>query len=214
MTQCCEFQKCVDTNYHTRVCTSCGVESFYGFAPENVAFGEHYLRPITPTYSRLNRFKDLIRRILAVESGPKACDPVWEYLRRFAPYKNTKTIFEALKTSGLECKHYGNCHLFTQVFAQNYIPHTFSAQEVRHIEQLLCHRFEATLVRWNSFNDGKFFSYNYLIEKYLKEHQLIYFLQFVKQLQCPKRRHKYDLKLKQINDIENAGCAKSLRYQN
>jgi len=188
-----------DTNYHTRVCFDCGVETFAGYAPANQVYTPHGNRALPPTYSRLGRFRELIRRVFAIDNGPKATDPVWEYLKERSPFPNVAAIFHTLKASRLENKHYSNVHLFSKVFT-TYEPHRFTSQELRCLVEYLCQLFENTLHKWNLNSMKTFFSYSWLIEQYLTHCKLHFFLQYVKQLQCPHRRKKYELKMSQLND--------------
>ena len=163
-----------DTNYHTRVCFDCGVETFAGYVPANQVYTPHGNRALPPTYSRLGRFRELIRRVFAIDNGPKVTDPVWEYLKERSPFPNVTAIFQSLKGSRLENKHYSNVHLFSKVFT-TYEPHRFTSQELRYFVEHLCQLFENTLQKWNLNSMKTFFSYSWLIEQYLVHCRLDFF---------------------------------------
>ena len=188
----------VETSYHTNVCVWCGIERFIGYSPTCRVFSGHFARPLPPSYSRRTRFRELLRRVFALESGPKNDDPVWDYLTRHRPFKDSKDIMGCLKQSGLDNKHYSSIHLFTKLFSP-YTPHTYSPDQLNQFVETLSKSFEHTLLRWRQRDSCAFFSYNWLIEKFLVEHKLTFFLPFVKRLQCPHRRNKYTLKMQKIN---------------
>lgn len=187
----------LETNYHTRVCQDCGVETFIGYTTSNQVYSAQCFKALPQTYSRLARFRDLIRCVFALENGPKSDAPVWEYLKALAPFQTASDILNALKRSSLEHKHYSSVHLFSKVFT-NYGGHPFSSTDLRTLVDIMCHKFETTLQRWNLLNQTSFFSYTWLIEKYLRDFKLDFFLQYVKHLQCPHRRAKYEIKMKLI----------------
>ena len=110
----------------------------------------------------------------------------------------SKDIMRCLKQSGLGNKHYSSIHLFTKLFSP-YTPHTYSATQLTQFVDTLSKSFEHTLLRWCQMETCAFFSYNWLIERFLVEHELLFFLPFVKRLQCPHRRNKYALKMQKIN---------------
>ena len=184
----------LETNYHTSICRECGVETFIGYTTSNQVYSTQCFKALPQTYSRLARFRDLIRRVFALENGPRSDAPVWEYLKELAPFQSSADILTALKQSSLEHKHYSSVHLFSKVFT-NYKEHSFSSTELRTLVEILCHKFETTLQRWNLLNQTSFFSYTWLIEKYLRDFNLTIFLQYVKHLQCPHRREKYEQKM-------------------
>jgi len=192
----------LETDYHTSVCQCCGIERFRGYSPNNMVYSKNRLKSLPTTYSRLARFRDLLRRVFALDSGPKVEDPIWSFLQKHAPFKDCNDIFSGLKQSGLCVKHYGSVHLFTKLFATHYTPHTFTHQHLLHIETVLCRKFENILLKWKlAAVSPAFFSYNWMIEKYLREDGLLYFLKYVKRLQCPHRRLKYSKKLKNLNAV-------------
>ena len=135
----------VETSYHTNVCVWCGIERFIGYSPTCRVFSGHFARPLPPSYSRRARFRELLRRVFGLESGPKNEDPVWDYLTRHRPFKDSKDIMGCLKQSGLDNKHYSSIHLFTKLFSP-YTPHTYSADQLNQFVETLSKSFEHTSV--------------------------------------------------------------------
>lgn len=204
----------VETSYHTKVCMECGLETFNGYSTANQVYNSHSSRPLPATYSRLSRFRDLIRRVFGLDNGPKVDDPVWNYLGKRSPFEDVAHIFVTLKQSPLQNKHYGSCHLFAICFS-NYKGHPYSSQDLQFFVSILCNKFEQTLQRWNQCNQDSFFSYSWLIELYLRELKLYFFLQYVKHLQCPHRRKKYEIKLQAlIDNAPQSSCARFVGRQN
>ena len=203
------FCKCgvrfCETNYHTLLCYGCGSEKFHGYTntAENQLYNSHFSPSCYPTYSRAARFRVLVRRLFALDVGPKITDPVWHYLEKTVPFKTTNDIYMALKASSLVNKHYGQLHLFSKVFL-DYQHHTINVQ---YFLEKFCVKFNGLLHKWTKLGGTSFFSYNWLIEQYLREHKLFCFLKYIKHLQCPRRRQKYDSKMNLIDSAhENVKC--------
>ena len=186
-----------ETTYHTLLCYSCGKEKFHGYTnhQNNQLYNSHYSPSCYPTYSRPARFSILLRRVFALDAGPKLSDPVWHYLENEIPYKSTLDIYTALKNSDLVTKHYGQLHLFSKIFTK-YEEHDI---DVHHYLDLFCTKFDKLLHEWVKLQENSFFSYNWIIERYLRQYQLKVFLPYIKCLQCPLRREKYELKMKIID---------------
>ena len=194
-----------ETSYHTLLCYGCGSEKFHGYSntSENQLYNSHFSPSCYPTYSRAARFRVLVRRVFALDVGPKISDPVWVILEETFPCKTTKDIYHSLKTSSLVNKHYGQLHLFSKVFL-HYSPHNV---DVQYYLELFCSKFNDLLHNWTKLGEHSFFSYNWLIEQYLRDHKLFIFLKYIKHLQCPRRRQKYDNKMKLIyNEPETVKC--------
>ena len=183
----------IETSYHTNVCHRCGIETHAGYITRNITFLSRPVRLEPPSYSRRQRFRDLVRSIFGLDSGPKAADPVWGYLKNGAPFESVAEVFQALKNSNLKHKHYGCMHLFTKIFVPDYRPPQVTSTELEVYLNELGVRFQNTLRAWNlSRLSESFFSYSWLIEKYLRLMKLHVFLPYVKILQCGKRRERYE----------------------
>jgi len=192
----CGIRLC-ETTYHTLLCYSCGKEKFHGYTnhQHNQLYNSHCSPSCYPTYSRPARFRILLRRVFALDAGPKLADPVWHYLEDNCPYVSTNEIYRALKTSALVTKHYGQLHLFSKIFA----PYAEHDIDVHYYLDLFCTKFSKLLHEWVKLQENSFFSYNWIIERYLREHKLDMFLPYIKHLQCPHRREKYEHKMNLID---------------
>ena len=183
---CCEAPSYVVSSYYTRVCTQCGVEVYEGGCPQPI----YNLAPLPKGYSRTDRFRVLVRKILGRHPGPPATDLVWSYLTDNKPFQSLSQIIAALKKSKLRMKHYQCAHIFSNIFSTPEAS-PFSTTELSSIENELCRRFDNTLYKWNSRFSGRFFSYTWLLEKFLFSIEIPFYIKYLKRLQCPLRRQKY-----------------------
>ena len=188
------------TTYSSTVCTQCGSEKQTSLTQEPIY---QHSAPLDRSYSRPDRWKGLIRKLTGQHNGPNTRDPVWKYLKTNAPFKGPQEIIQRLRKSKLLNKHYQSTFIFSKIFSTHELPMN---NEIV-CKQLLSY-FDFIYRLWNRYNMGKpFFSYNWLIEQYLREHKLFCFLKYIKHLQCPRRRQKYDNKMKLIyNEPETVKC--------
>jgi len=191
------------TNYYTRVCSGCGVEIWGGLQPEY----DYTFRSLPIPYSRTCRFKDLVRKLLGLEVGPKTTDPVWGILEEHSPYNNTDDILRVLKRSKLTNKFYCSLHVFSKLFLKEYAAPPFSPCELAQLQTVLLKWFEETLLLWNQCGMTGFFSYSWLIEKFLECLAVTAFSPYLKRLMCPNRRDKYVSKWKKITRTSDEASA-------
>ena len=183
------------TNYYTQICSNCGVETYCGLQPEY----DYTFRSLPIPYSRTSRFKELVRKLFGQEVGPKTTDPVWHVLEQNAPYDSTLDIIKVLKKSKLTNKFYCSLHVFSKLFLKSYQPPEYSPQDLQQLQRVLLDWFEETLLLWNkNAGDTGFFSYAWLIEKFLECLKVSAYSSYLKKLMCPVRRDKYVQKWKHI----------------
>ena len=176
----------VITEYYTEICVTCGVETQAGLCQEFVYMpGANLLR----SYSRNERWRNLIRKITGYHSGPPIRDPVWKYLEKHKPFELPLEIITCLRQSKLVNKHYQNIYIFTKIFAPDFILPKYNPKVSKRMESY----FDFVYKLWNRhFGQRPFFSYNWLIEQSFELFNYTEFLPFVKLLVCPKRRRKYE----------------------
>ena len=192
---------CFATNYYTQVCSECGVETYLGIQPEF----DYTFRSLPIPYSRKSRFKDLVRKLLGQEPGPKTTDPVWALLEQNSPYNSTHDIVRVLKRSKLQNKFYCSLHVFSKLFLKKYEPPPYTSNELQKLQCVLLQWFEETLMLWNkTASDTGFFSYSWLIEKFLHCLKISAYSSYLKRLMCPLRRDKYVKKWKTITRTSGA----------
>jgi hypothetical protein len=196
----CREGRLIETSYHTKLCLFCGLERRSSFSTSNMMYASPPPRELPPTYNRSTRFKELLHKILGIESGPKVTDPIWMFLKQLSPFQSPQDIFHNLKKSSLTNKHYNSVHIFTKIFCPTFASPSLPTNII-HIIALLCQRFDDILLMWNQSTCPTFFSYNYLLEVFLTEHDMTQFLPFLKKLQCPKRREKYKNKVLAVQHV-------------
>ena len=175
----------VTTDYNTEICISCGIEQPVGITQEFVYMpGANLLR----SYSRNERWRNLIRKITGYHCGPPPRDPVWKHLESHKPFKIPRDIITCLRKSKLVNKHYQNIFIFTKIFSPYIIPE-YNPEVSTRLESY----FEFVYLLWNRhFGKRPFFSYNWLIEQSLELFNFTEYKPFVKLLVCSKRRRKYE----------------------
>jgi len=152
---------------------------------------------VASPYSRKQRFIQLLRKVLGVDSGPSLYDKVWNVLAASAPFGTTQDIVLCLKHSGLRAKHYTSLHVFAKAFLTKYTS-PVGTTSVYDIETKLEKQFHEIEYLWyrNQFSES-FFSYAWLLEKLLRlicEFET--YKPFLKILVCPHRRAKYETRWK------------------
>jgi len=177
----------VVTDYYTEVCTGCGIESSIHLTQEPIYMP---CATIDRSYSRIDRWKGLVRKITGYNNGPSVADPIWKYLKVSAPYNHPQEILKTLRKSSLTNKHYQSLYMFTKVFAPKYELPKLQVE----VSLKLSSYFNFVYRMWNKFfGDNKpFFSYNWLVEQSLHFYNYEMYLPFIKQLVCKKRRRKYE----------------------
>ena len=187
----------VVTDYYTEICTGCGLESNIHLIQEPIYMP---CATIDRSYSRIDRWKGLVRKITGYNNGPSVTDPIWSFLKKSAPYKDPQHILRALRKSSLTNKHYQSLYMFTKVFAPEYeLP-----EQQLEVAQKLGSYFNFIYRLWNKFvGDNKpFFSYNWLVEQSLHFYNFEMYLPFIKRLVCTKRRRKYEVLLFKLYGIQ------------
>ena len=176
----------VTTDYNTEICVSCGIEQPVGITQEFVYMpGANLLR----SYSRNERWRNLIRKITGYHCGPPPRDPVWKYLESHKPFETPKNIITCLRKSKLVNKHYQNIFIFTKIFSPTYVMPKYNPEVSKRLESY----FDFVYTLWNRhFGKRPFFSYNWLIEQSLELFNYTEYKPYVKLLVCSKRRRKYE----------------------
>ena len=105
------------TEYNTMVCTTCGIESRQMLNP---AQDTTYNAPRNPlhqrVYNRPDRWKTLVKKVVGLHNGPPQHDPVWELLKKHAPFSDVAELTKTLRGSRLKHKHYQSLHAFAKAF--------------------------------------------------------------------------------------------------
>ena len=123
----------VQSEYSTVVCTRCGIETQITLEPHEASCSRfEFTPPISRIYSRPDRWKTIVSKVVGHHSGPPRNDPVWAYLKQHSLFcTSPQNILLLLRKSSLKNKHYQCLHIFAKVFQKDYTPPTVSPNVVR-----------------------------------------------------------------------------------
>ena len=174
-----------------KICTSCGSSSSFLGNPQNNFGSPSTVLTKSIVYDRRYRFSTHLCRLgRRLYNAPSIDDGVWKVLEEAKP-KNVKEILSCLRRTGkISNKHYSQLSTFSKVFLKDEIP-SMSKDEYDRIMFL----FDAVHNRWKKKNIRSFFSYNWLLQKFICDTPMQRFLPVLKLLKCAKRRQKYNQKL-------------------
>ena len=182
---------------HTRVCNKCGLETQLLKLSE----WDKHSAPLARNYDRPRRFENKINKLLGIHSGPAHMDPIWKYLETEKHLYSPADIREAIRRSTLRAKHYDCVKIFTDIFT----PFRMIIKDVHSLKQTLCAKFNVVHQRWAFSGETSFFSYDFLIRRFLEELNS----PLVVYLKAPtnRRRHMmYVRKLATLSRNESRRC--------
>lgn len=185
----------VVTEYGTKVCRCCGVESFDSILSQDLCV-HNYAVPIhtTSTYTRLKRFKKYLNRATMNQSQTSVPEATWDYLLQKAPYKGPSQIVKRLKKAPKSIKK--KCYDCLPFLSHTLCPHlsvpTLSEFEKRRALQLF-------LILDRAYQSGEaFVSYLFALEYILCILNRRDILPFLNKISCSKRRCAYTRRLNRI----------------
>lgn len=178
------------TDYNTEVCSSCGLENRIGysmFEPNANVYNTH--TPFLQGYSRQKRFAAMLDCVIT-PSPSSADNETLKYMLPHKTVKNVNEIFKLLKNHNSKDKRYCSVHLFTRLLCPTYVPPKTVSHEVR---KRILNRFKDMEFLHRRFvNHKPFFSYCWLLRKFLSNEGLTQFLPYVKTLKCKRRCKVYE----------------------
>jgi len=181
-----------------KTCTLCGSESYHlALDTYNV-----FSAPLERGYSRVQRFKMKVDKLLALHSGPNCADPIWKYLDSRKLFLNTPfDVRQCIRRSKLKLKHYDCVRIFTDTFTNFKISNSGRrhSSTLTHKKKLL-QLFEKLHHSWMQGvgPSGSFFSYDWVLRHFLEKENspLVVYLK-------PKTCRQRDLKYKtRLHDFE------------
>ena len=190
-----------DNNGFVITCMDCGLQQ-QRISLQDCTPGynqSHSVLKKTFSYSRRYRFETLLLKVFCLHVGPKNSDPIWDYLKRNGPYKNSKEILKTLSNNPSRIKRYNYLTIFTKVFCPNDLPKQKITQQT--ISRAMQY-FDCLESRWAKLGIKRFFSYLFLIEKIFIKLGLHDFLRNTKKLMCKRRRAFYEKFLELLGGIE------------
>ena len=188
----CDNSLLVQSDYGTVICTQCGIETQITLEPHEASWTNfEYSPPIVRVYSRPDRWKTIVAKVVGNHSGPPSKDPVWDYLEKNRLMcKSPQDILKLLRKSSLKNKHYQCLHTFAKAFQINYRHPSVNPQIV---ELKLGIYFDFVNSHWlkHFTKNSHFISYAWLIEQGLTFYGFREYLPYLKKLMCHSRRMKY-----------------------
>ena len=187
------------SDYATKICIKCGLETEYGL-PTSEGYTENI--PLDIGYSRYNRMSTLLNKLFSpLLFGTPNSRVMYEVLQQ--QFKNGAELLQWLSKLNLKNKRYPNAHYYYAAHNRKYkVPPPPSKTTVRKIlgvfHKLEC-VFENRVHQYKSF-----FSYNWLLRKFLVDFKLNRYLQFVKRIKCKKRLNIYRVMYESFMSLGNA----------
>ena len=176
----------LETDYCTIVCKICGQEKRYIKSCEGYSSNV----PLSSGYSRHHRMTHLLNQLFKPRHFGTPNPEVVANAIMHGPFENGFALLDWLSKLRVKHKQYQNAHYYFAISSPDYmIPDSPSTDQVLSIERefhILEQRFRTRRHTYKSF-----FSYNWLLRKFLQEAKLEFYLQFVKKIKCKKRMKIY-----------------------
>ena len=177
-----------ETNYCTSVCYDCGLEKPAGITPLD---GYTTNVPLCNGYSRHHRMYMLLKQLFDPRHYGSPNSEVIAHVLQHGPFQHGNQLLKWLAQLKVKHKQYQNAHYYYAIASPTYvIPDPPCPEKLIVIERTfykLEQRFSARTHTYKSF-----FSYNWLLRKFLQVENLPFYLQFVKSIKCKKRMKMYE----------------------
>ena len=177
-----------------KTCTRCGLETCFLSLDTYSMFSA----PLERGYSRSQRFRIKLDKLLTLHSGPNCEDPIWSYLSSRKLFLNNPfDVRQCIRCSKLKLKHYDCIRIFTNAFTSYRIKLN---KPPLALKNTLTKKFDDLYYRWLNMNDMSFFSYDWVLRFFLEELKspLVVFL---KPQTCSKRDKKYRERLHNFEKV-------------
>ena len=151
------------------------------------------------SYTRLKRFKKYLCRAMRQQSNCTVPRDTWDYLLSKRPYRDAQHIQWTLKQARhLKRKCYDSLPFLTAALCPNVQVPTMTQTEKKNAIDLF-KTIDAAI------REGPFVSYLFCLEYILRKMGRSDMCAHINQIQCPKRREKYQVRLDQIFDVDWKG---------
>lgn len=186
------------SDYSTTICRLCGLELPCPLAP---AEGYTDNIPLELGYSRYNRMSTLLSQLFQpTRYGTPNSRVVFEVLK--CSFSDGVELLLWLSRLPLKNKKYQNSHYYFAVHNKGYAvptpPPRATVCKILNVFSKLEIRFEKTEHGFKSF-----FSYNWLLRRFLTDFKLEFYLQYVKKIKCKKRVQLYEKMYKRFTSEDN-----------
>ena len=183
---CCEHTF-FETDYCTQICRICGLEQASAINPTE---GYTSNVPLANGYSRHHRMYTLLKQLFDPRHYGSPSSEVIANTIKHGPFTHGFELLAWLAKLKVKHKQYQNAHYYFAISSPDYvIPPPPNADKVLSIERefhTIEQRFRSRTHPYKSF-----FSYNWLLRKFLCIKDLKFYLQFVKTIKCKKRMKMY-----------------------
>lgn len=190
----------VHSEYHTIICTQCGIETEQSITPQ---LQYNSSMPLVLGYSRGARFKVLLDKLFEPLLHGRMNSTVLVELHRKPPgiFRNGMQILKWLSSLHVSNKAYQSAYSYL-LFYNNEDVHPKPTPVKIHDVELEFVRLEFGFSR-SKYRNSSFFSYNWLLHKILKIHKLEFYAQFVKRIKCARRFRRYEEMWSHIKTLNN-----------
>ena len=185
---CCSNPILIDTGYSV-ICKECGLEQHI------IRIGNYskHCSPLRSGYNRQQRWNLKINKLIGYHSGPTLTDPIWGYLKKNKHMlQTTFDVRQCIRNSNLKHKHYDSMRVFTDCFTN----HRVLIDSVK-TKDILIEKFKFVNSRWNASGEKSFFSYCWLLRKFLTQMDSPLTI-YLKPPTCQRRASKYKLLFEKI----------------
>ena len=176
-----------ESEYCTKICRSCGLERIHTPKPHE-GFTENV--PLDHGYSRHHRMNMLLKQLFTPQYYGTPNSEVVANVLMHGPFFDGHDLLDWISRLKVKHKQYQNAHYYFAISNPAYNFHPPPSVETIQAIELSFHRLEH---KFTTCNHGynSFFSYNWLLRKLLRQSNLVFYLQFVKNIKCKKREKVY-----------------------
>ena len=189
------------SDYHTKICYSCGIEiSHFGATHhfKNCSYEQRNM-PFSVAYSRKRRFLMMLEHLFFATLSHLDNHIVEMMTLEKSQFKNIGEMFKFLKKKKCSDKRYLCMHGFARIFVKQYRAPR-QPKNIFDVMRKIGMRFEQIeVVFLRLFPNRPFFNYAWLLNSLLHQFDLVQYCRFVKKLQCRKRKRVYREMLDKIN---------------
>ena len=189
----CKTTSIVYTEYHSRVCTRCGLEDFARILDTEHSYGAYAVPLISEaTYTRVKRFKKYLMRAAMEQSANTIPEATWNYLLGGQPYNGPASIVRRLKKKTVRKKCYDSLPFLVKMLCPHIQVPTLSERDKSNAVRVF-----QTLD--TAYRKGEpFVSYLYALEYILELIGCEDLLPFINKISCRNRRAQYRHRLDRV----------------
>ena len=142
----CKTTSIVYTEYHSRVCTRCGLEDFARILDTEHSYGAYAIPLISEaTYTRVKRFKKYLMRAAMEQSANTIPEATWNYLLGGQPYRGPASIVRRLKKAPKTVRK--KCYDSLPLLVKMLCPHIRVRRSLNATNQTRCASFRRSTQR-------------------------------------------------------------------